>query len=65
MEAIGDDAAKAEGHETRVHTEHVAEGLHERLDQLQGVAEDKTDAQLELEEKKLAIAKAKALAKAI
>ena len=35
MEAIGDDAARAEGHETRVHTEHVAEGLHERLDQLQ------------------------------
>ena len=31
MEAMGDDAARAEGHETRVHTEHVAEGLHEQV----------------------------------
>ena len=31
MEAMGDDAARAEGHESRVHTEHVADGLHEQV----------------------------------
>ena len=32
-EAINNDAAKEEGHETRVHTEQTAEGLHARHDQ--------------------------------
>ena len=69
MEAIGDDAAKAEGHETRVHTEHVAEGLHERLDQLQKSVESKAakaceqlKLQLELEKTQLEKSKAKVAA---
>ena len=45
MEAMGDDAAREEGHETRVHVEHVAEGLHERLDHLQNLVEGKLDKQ--------------------
>ena len=63
MEAMGDDAARAEGHETRVHVEHVAEGLHERFDQLQKITEGKACEQLKLEEAKLEVVKAKAKAK--
>ena len=60
MEAMDNDVTIEEGHETRVHLEQVAEGLHERLDHLQETAEGKTDKQLKLEEKKLEVARAKA-----
>jgi hypothetical protein len=63
-EAMHNDTAKEEGHQTRVHQEQVAEGLHERFDQLQEMAEGKTKAQLKLEQQKLEVVKAKAKAKA-
>ena len=64
MEAMRNKLASKEGHQTRVHQEQLAEGLHERLDHLQEIAEGKACEQLKLEEKKLEIAKAKAEAKA-
>jgi hypothetical protein len=64
MEAMRNKLASKEGHQTRVHQEQLAEGLHERLDHLQEIAEGKACEQLKLKEKKLEIAKAKAEAKA-
>ena len=60
---MGDDAAREEGHETRVHVEHVAEGLHERLDHLQKLDKGKLDKHREIEDKKVEAAKIKAAAK--
>ena len=65
-EAMNNDAAREEGHETRVHLDQTAEGLHERLDQHDAMlreigahqrgesqkAKELLDKQLELAEKK-------------
>ena len=58
MEAMHNDTAKEEGHQTRVHQEYVAEGLHDRhddhdekLDKLLAIDEGKLDKQLQVTQK--------------
>ena len=62
-EAINNDAAKEEGHETRVHTEQTAEGLHARHDEHQATLCEIRTRQLQQDEEQSAILeKKKALA---